>query len=166
MTKTFTAQLKDFADLTEENISYVMRSAISDVLVAAQTTQIGITQGATSFVEGKIPVGLTSELVNSLTVDGAEGPDSYVVAIAGMDIGDVLRFAWTAPHAARMNSGFTGTDSLGRTYNQAGRFFVRSVMNEASQIAIRAAQRVASGSLGGERPGGGGALPDKGFVAP
>ena len=124
MTKTFSAQLADIETLLVEDIEYVMKQSISDVLVAAQTTQIGITQGASSFEKGKIPVGLTAELVNSLTVDGAQGPDSYVTAIAGMEIGEVKRFAWTAPHAMRIEAGFTGTDSLGREYNQEGRHFV------------------------------------------
>lgn len=124
MTKTFTAQLADFQRLTIKNMNYVMRSSISDVFVAAQTTQIGITQGATSFVEGKIPVGDTAELVNSLTVDGATGPESYVVAIAGMQMGELKRFGWTAPHARRIEAGFTGQDSLGRQYNVPGRHFV------------------------------------------
>ena len=118
------ANLGDWADATEAKMKYVMKSSITDVLVAAQTTQIGITQGATSFVEGKIPVGDTAELVNSLTVDGATGPDAYVVAIAGMQIGDYKRFGWTALYAHRIEVGFVGTDSLGRTYNQAGRHFV------------------------------------------
>ena len=123
--KTFTAQLSDIADLTIEGMEYVMRQSISDVLVGAQETQIGITQGATTFVEGKIPVGTTAELVNSLSVDGGgESADAFVVAIAGLEIGETMSFAWSAPHARRINSGFTGTDSLGRTYNQPGRFFV------------------------------------------
>ena len=122
--KSFEAQLSDIAGLIKEDLEYVMRQSISDVLVAAQTTQIGITQGATGFVEGKIPVGLTAELVNSLTVDGAEGEKSYVLAIAGMEIGETKSFAWTAPYAMRMEAGFTGTDSLGRSYNQAGRYFI------------------------------------------
>lgn len=108
--KSAAAQVSDIAGLIKEDMEYVMRESISDVLVAAQTTQIGITQGATGFVEGKIPVGLTAELVNSLTVDGATGPDSYVVAIANMQIGDVTRFAWTAPHALPMETGFTAAN--------------------------------------------------------
>jgi len=124
MTKSFTAQLEDIADLTLEGMQYVMEQSISDVLVAAQTTQVGITQGATSFKEGKIPVGKTSDLVNSLTVDGAEGPASYVNAIENMEIGDIKEFAWTAPYAMRIELGFTDTDSLGRKYNVPGRHFV------------------------------------------
>ena len=122
--KSFTAQLEAFEKLTVQNLKYVASESIQDVMEAAQTPQRGITKGATSFVEGKIPVA-ESDLINSLSTDGgAEDPTSYTVAIAGYDVGDVMSFAWTAPHAMRMELGFTGTDSLGRTYNQAGRHFV------------------------------------------
>ena len=123
MSKTFSAQLADIEKLTVEAIEYTMRQSISDVLVGAQTTQVGFGQGATSFVEGKIPVD-SSDLIKSLTVDGAEGEKAYVVAIAGMEIGDTMEFAWTVPYARRIELGFTGTDSLGRTFDVPGRFFV------------------------------------------
>lgn len=120
MARKFTASLEQFRDLTVRNMEYVMRQSISDVLVGAQTTQIGITQGAESFEVGKIPVGDTAELVNSLTVDGATGPASYEVAIAGMELGEEKRFAWTAPHAMPIEQGWT--TSTGR--NVPGRHFV------------------------------------------
>jgi len=126
------ADLGAWADATEAKMNFVMKSSISDVLVAAQTTQIGITQGATSFVEGKIPVGDTAELVNSLTVDGATGPDAYVVAIAGMQIGDYKRFGWTAPHAMHVEVG---------TSKMAGRHFVGKNAAKFSEfVAARVAE--------------------------
>ena len=124
MVKSFSAQVRDFATLTKRNMRYVATESIQDVVEAAQTPQRGITKGATSFVEGKIPVA-EADLINSLSVDGgATGKDAYVVAIAGFDLGDTLRFAWTAPYALRIEQGFTGTDALGRKFNQAGRHFV------------------------------------------
>ena len=132
--KTFEAQIKDFATMTEANLNYVMKSSITDVLVAAQTTQIGLTQGATSFVEGKIPVGV-SELVNSLTVDGAEGPESYVVAIMGMKVGDVKRFAWTAKHALAVEVG---------TSTMVGRHFVGKNAADFSKHVDKYAREVRS----------------------
>jgi len=132
MAKSFHAQIKDFATMTERNLNYVMKSAITDVLVAAQTTQIGITRGATSFEVGKLPVGKTRQLVNSLTVDNATGPDAYVTAILGMQIGDVKRFAWTAPHAMHVEVG---------TSKMAGRHFVgTSAAMFSGFVAKRAAE--------------------------
>ena len=97
MTKSFTAQLKDIEKMTVKNMRYVAAEAIQDVMEAAMTPSRGITKGGT-FEEGKIPVAET-ELINTLTSDGIKGENSYTVAIAGFDIGDTLKFAWTADHA-------------------------------------------------------------------
>lgn len=124
MTKTFAAQIQDFADLTKRNMRHVAVEAIQDVMEAAQTPQLGITKGATSFVEGKIPVA-EADLINSLSVDGGEASsDAYVTALAGYELGDNMRFTWTAEYAMRMEVGFTGIDELGREYNQPGRHYV------------------------------------------
>jgi len=124
MTKSFTAQVKDWADLTKESLRYVAVNAISDVMEAAQTPQLAISKGATSFVVGKIPVA-EAELINSLQVnDGASGPAVYETALLDFEIGEIIRFSWTAPYAYMIEVGFVGEDSLGRTRNQAGRHFV------------------------------------------
>ena len=120
MAQTFAAQLKGLTDLAKQDLRYIAQQSIQDVLEGAQTTQRGITQGATSFEVGKIPVGLTSNLVNSLTVEGNKGADAYVVAIAGMELGDVMEFAWTAPYAAAIELGWTTS----KGNEVPGRFFV------------------------------------------
>ena len=124
----FAQQVKALADVAKKDMRYVAAEAIQDVMEAAQTTQLGISRGATSFEVGKIPVD-TADLVNSLvsSVDGApvaSGAASYSTAIAGFEIGDTLQFAWTMEYALRIEHGFTGTDELGRQYNQPGRHFV------------------------------------------
>ena len=43
-----------------------------------------------------------------------------MTAVAGMQVGDKMRFAWTAPHAMPMEAGFTAAN--GRQI--PGRFFV------------------------------------------
>lgn len=106
MTKTFTAQVAAFRDMTVKNMRYVASQAIQDVLEAAQTSQVAMAKGATSVEPGKIPVA-DSTLINSLSVDGgAAAPDAYVAAISGFEIGDVMRFAWTAPYAMRIEVGW------------------------------------------------------------
>ena len=113
MAKSFTAQLKDIEKMTVKNMRYVAAEAIQDVMEAAMTPSRGITKGGT-FEEGKIPVA-EAELINSLTSNGTPGKDSYAVAIAGFDIGDTLKFAWTAPHALPVEVG---------TSKMQGRHFV------------------------------------------
>ena len=136
MAKTFTAQLEQFRGLTTGKMRKVAAAAIQDVLEAAQTPQQGITAGGSGFVTGKIPVA-TSELINSLTVEGVSGPAAYVTAIAGMQIGDVMKFAWTAPHAMPIEVGFRAKN--GREI--PGRHFVSQNAQRFSEfVAARAAE--------------------------
>lgn len=121
--KTFLAQIDKAIGNIEADLAYVASMGIQDVLEAAQTPQRGITKGASGFVEGKIPVA-EGELIKSLTTEGVSGEASYTVAISKFTIGDVMEFEWTAAHALRMELGFTGTDALGRYYEQPGRHYV------------------------------------------
>lgn len=127
MTRKFTAAIQDFADLVEAQIKAVIVDSVQDVLEAAQTPQVGITKGATSFEIGKIPVA-ESDLIESLELgfNGAYQPTGGAVtlSVAGFELGDTINARWTTAYALRMELGFSGTDSLGRTYNQAGRHFV------------------------------------------
>jgi hypothetical protein len=128
MTKTFAAQVAEFKGRTLKKMRYVAVNAIQDVMEAAQTPQPGVERTGGTFIEGRIPV-VSSELINSLTSGkgasgGTKGELSYTTAIAGLEIGDRLTFAWTAPYALRIEAGFRGTDALGRSYNQPGRHFV------------------------------------------
>ena len=128
MAETFTAQVEGWTEQTLKNMRYVAGEAIQDVVEAAQTPQPSAKRTGGTFIEGRIPVD-TGDLINSLRssiggVGGTTGPASYAVVIAGFEIGDVLSFEWTQPYAMRIEAGFVGTDSLGRTYNQAGRHFV------------------------------------------
>ncbi len=120
---TFVADVKRFAKLTEKSMRRVAMESIQDVMERAQTSAQGKTAGG-QIIEGRIPV-VSADLINSLAVEtngvlGGEGPDSYITAIVGMKLGDTLRFGWTVEYAARVHSGFIGTDSLGRSYNQQG----------------------------------------------
>lgn len=54
------------------------------------------------------------------TWDGGE----VALVIAGAAITDTISAVYTANYARRLEYGFIGQDSLGRTYNQAGRRFV------------------------------------------
>ena len=94
MAKTFSAQIEDWARLTESKMRRVTQQSIQDVMRIAQTP---VSQG------GNMPVDLEflrESLVSSLDgADVAEGIDSYTLAIAGMKLGQPMRFAWTAEYA-------------------------------------------------------------------
>jgi len=58
--------------------------------------------------------------------------------------GSRVVFVYRAPYARRLELGFTGMDSLGRNYNQSGRFFIRSTSARFVSIMRAAATRIRS----------------------
>jgi hypothetical protein len=100
---------------------------------------------------GKLPVK-TSFLRNSLKSSlsggaGATGPASHIMVAASMKSGDTATFTYTAAYARRVNSGFTGTDSLGRSYNQQGAFFVEGAIDQWPAL-VRASVAKAKAAVG------------------
>lgn len=60
--------------------------------------------------------------------------------------GETYYVANTAAYANRVEHGFVGTDSLGRKYNQAGRYFFAGVKNRMASIMNAAILRVFGGN--------------------
>lgn len=124
----FAADISKFRNLTAQKMKAVAINSVQDVLGGAQTTARGVSVGGT-LIEGRIPVA-SGDLVNSLSSSvgavgtGSKGSASYVVALAGYELGDIMRFEWTMEYALRIELGYVGTDSAGRTFNQPGWHFV------------------------------------------
>ncbi len=115
------------------NMKYVAGMALRDVMEGAQTPQTSAKFTGGAFVIGKIPV-LENILRESLWSgrNGAftRGSTSYLAVTTGIQLGDMLSFYWSSPYARRIEQGFRGTDSMGRSYNQAGRFFLATNMEK------------------------------------
>jgi hypothetical protein len=141
MARRFSADIRAFRNLTGRRALSATVDAIQDVLEGAQTPQQSVKLTGGSFEVGKIPVD-TSELINSLEVGGAVGPDSYVLALAGMELGDYLHFTWTAPHALPMELGYTKTLKDGTQLNVPGRHFVGTNAAKFSEFFARRASEV------------------------
>ena len=119
----FKAQINAHADLTEDKMRRVVVNAIQELLQHITTSAPGVTAGGTR-IEGRFPVD-SRDLIGSLVseLNGgqvAKGEESYAVALANYELGQFLRFSWTMEYALRIELGFTGTDSAGRTYQQEG----------------------------------------------
>jgi len=88
---------------------------------------------------------VTGELRDSLVVDAGGtlliGAEAYRELISLPPFEGNIRWGWTAPYADRINYGFTGTDSLGRYYNQAGVHFIEYGEGLAKRIARDEAKR-------------------------
>lgn len=135
--KSFTASVAAFRDKTKAQMRDVFAESVQDVLEAAQRPKA---RG------GRMPVD-TGNLRNSLASGlngtfGAPSDDGYIVTLRQLEIGDIAQFAWTAPYARRMELGFFGTDSLGRTYEQPGNHFVGAAAAQWPQFVAAWAARV------------------------
>lgn len=135
--KKFTADVDAFAKLTKDKMLKVAKQSIQDVMLDAQTP---VAKG------GRMPVD-TGFLRNSIVsgIEGStsnEGNDAITFTIAGMDLGDVLTFAWTAEYALRRHYGFNGTDSLGRTYSETGALWRDAAAAKWQQTVRKNAFRV------------------------
>ena len=144
--RSFSADVRQFAQLTAKQMRRVMVDSLHDVLEGAQTSAQGITAGGT-LKHGRIPV-VSGDLINSLAVEvngslGPQGAGAYTVAITGYNIGDYMRFGWTIEYAMRVENGFTGTDETGRTFNQSGWHFVSHNAAKWPGIVARYVERYA-----------------------
>lgn len=98
---------------------------------------------------------------------GGVGQDSLArcnFVAATMQMGQVYYMGNTAEYALRLELGFVGQDSLGREYNQRGRYIVTTVVGQASAYTKAAIARLKAGNARGPNPGGGGAVPGRGIV--
>lgn len=106
---------------------YLAQQSLLDVLEHAQRTQPSVQQTGGSFEVGKIPV-LEAELVNSLAINGGNG--NYAAAVGSYQLGELIRFRWTAPHAAPIEFGFTTKAGT----NVPGRFYVTTAVDKFPQF--------------------------------
>lgn len=125
---TFTAQIKAFADKTNEKLEAVIKKSAEEVFSIAQTPKD---------MGGRMPVD-TGFLRNSLVsqLNGAAvgaGSDAYTMAIAGAEVGDVIFAGWTAHYARFMEYGTSRT---------AGNFYMLSAAQQWQAIVARNAELV------------------------
>lgn len=156
-TYAFRAQVEAWAEKAKRNLKAVAVETFQDIaeeVVTQWPVKTGFSRASWFAQVNTMPTGKAG------TAGGAE----YAAVAANFTLGDTLYFGNTAAYARRLELGFVGEDSLGRKYDQPGRYVVRGVMDRAQTIANAAAQRIAAGDAGGANPGGGGAGPGKGFV--
>lgn len=70
------------------------------------------------------------------------GANQSIANIMSLKLGDKVSFVYHASYARRLNYGFTGYDSLGRYYNQPGRFWIEQVGSRYKSIMRNSASRL------------------------
>ena len=99
---------------------------------------------------GRLPF-LTGNLARSLLASTKEMPKTSDEQFKGSNLGavtarakltDAIYMGFQARYARRMEYGFIGQDSLGRTYDQKGHHFVQGAIDKWPQIVRSAAKEV------------------------
>jgi hypothetical protein len=96
----------------------------------------------TAGINGVVPAGPNAEY-------GSVYNDTRLLGVIDqLKLGDKITLVYQAPYARRLEYGFTGVDSLGRFYNQAGRFWITAAGQKYRSIMRRAATRLRNSTAG------------------
>lgn len=139
------ADMPKLISMYQQRLDAVVKGSAQEV---ARRAQLPRSKG------GRMPVD-TGNLRNSFqsSLNGSTaltGPESYVMVAAAMQAGDIAEFGWGAIYGRRVNYGFTGQDSKGRTYNQQGAHFLEGAAAEWQNI-VRGEVAKAMAAVGGGR---------------
>lgn len=142
---SFTAQVKGWTEKAKRNETLVFKQAAQTLVDAVLLTKHS---------GGNMPID-TGNLRRSLLASTSsmpqvkqgvqEFPDNgghIQLTIAGAQPTDTLYFGFQATYAMRMEYGFTGQDSLGRTYNQSGNRFVGLAVDRWQEFVDGAAKKI------------------------
>lgn len=119
MAGKFTAQIDAWVKKSEARLTAVFRLS-SDKVISAVYDRTPVDLG---YLRASWTVNLTG-VVPMNKKDGAVNPPIYSAVIGGAELGETIYASFAAVYARRIEYGFVGQDSLGRTYNQSGRRMV------------------------------------------
>lgn len=140
---SFAADVGKWASKTEERLTAVYRRSVELLGEDMATTR---PQG------GRVPF-LTGNLARSLLAsttampkieDGDRSGSNVGVVAATLKLDQPVFIGYQAAYARRQNYGFIGQDSLGRSYNQTGHYFVEGAIANWQNIVTRAVNEVRS----------------------
>lgn len=129
-----------WADNSDGKLTALLRNSVQGLAnVMGQTIPNG----------GRIPV-ITGNLARSVvisntppTVKEGDAKGDVASGIAAIRPGETIYAGWQAVYSRRVDQGFVGTDSLGRTYNQSGAGFSVAAAAQWPTIVLREAQKLA-----------------------
>jgi len=154
MSGQFTASIEQWVLDTKVFVEAVIKESTQEVV---RLMKVPISAGGnmpvdTSFLQNSL-VGVEGVVIPPMdpSATGKGGPvmgnaTAIETLIANWTPGTSMSFGFIAIYAARQNYGFTGTDSLGRNYNQPGRHFVDLAVQQWPRI-VESHQRKLAGDL-------------------
>ena len=140
MALSFAAYVDNWTKQSEAWMLAVFKRAVE--LLADELTFGRQNGGRVPWVTGNMARSLAGQL-NGLvqTAEGAPAGDTGA-AIAMAQIGDFIHLGFQAAYARRVDGGFVGEDSLGRSYNQEGAHFVAYAASQWPVMVALAADEI------------------------
>ena len=136
--KVLMANMGDWVNSCKLRQEAVMKKSMERV--GHESNKTRVKGGRMPVVTGTLRRSFTSEL-NGQEIGGKQDPAvTLTTTLASTEVGDVVRFKWSTNYARRVNSGFVGEDSLGRTYNQKGHHFVEYGTDQWDKIVAEEAE--------------------------
>lgn len=111
---------------------------VAKAVVIATPVDTGYLRGSWQPSIGEVKLANPDQV--TLDQGGAMAAAAISLEVANMKAGDVFHMRNNAAYARRLEYGFVGPDSLGRVYNQAGRYYVRDTIMTWPQIVARVAK--------------------------
>lgn len=118
----FKATITKWAEKNSQQFVALARQSalqISENVVKATPVDTGFLRGS-----WQPSIGEPKSNPGTLDPSGGKAITDVVMIVNGMNLGDSFFMLNNAAYARRLEYGFVGKDSLGRAYNQPGRFYV------------------------------------------
>lgn len=129
MTDEWVASIENWRQSVTDDLLSVARQSVYELalrVVMDTPVDIGFLRGGWQPSIGELPPPKDAEK----DAAGAAALADLAVSLAGLTLGETIYYTNAVIYARRIEYGFVGFDSLGRYYNQQGRFYV---MNNVAQ---------------------------------
>lgn len=144
-TRGFLNSIAKWSEKAESAAVDVFRNGSLDMydeLAAATPVDTGnLRNSLVAHVNGFVTSTVTGPGASSSDSTFRSGAEQSIAAISALELGDKVTYVYHASYARRLNYGFTGYDSLGRYFNQPGRFWIERVGGRYKSIMRAAATR-------------------------
>lgn len=134
---------KEWAEKTKARIDAIHKRSIE--MLAEEMSRTKGQGGRVPFDTGNLARSLLASTQSMPKTSNDQASGSNVGAVvAAMRVDQPVWLGYQAGYARRMNYGFVGQDSLGRTYNQPGNHFVEGAIAQWPQIVQNAVNEIQS----------------------
>lgn len=145
-TRGFSAAVNKWTKQTEQRSQDAFQMGVLDFFMHMRDT----TPIDTGFLRSSLTLGKNGSVPSGPNAEyGSVQNDVQALDVIGsLKLGDRVTMVYNATYARRLEYGFTGFDSLGRYYNQAGRFWITAAGKRYVSIMRAAASRLRSSTAG------------------